>query len=139
MFGVENCMVVSDSRAALELYKKLFEVSVIEVTSLERGLNEAIFTVFGTRFHLLDENEKYSLFAPGENSSKSAWFNITVPDAKSVFEKAVAENCLLIQPLLSVAPGVTCAIFCDSFGYVWQVSQTGKSASELSGLEAENK
>ena len=62
MVGVEIDMIVSDSVKALELYEKIFaEIERIEVTSLPEGENEAVFSLYGVRFHMLDENEEFGL------------------------------------------------------------------------------
>lgn len=61
MIGVEIDFVVSDSIKALETYEKIFDIQRVEVSNYERGLNEVIFTMYGTRFHMLDENPEYQL------------------------------------------------------------------------------
>lgn len=84
--GVEIDMVVSDSVAALACYQNIFDTETIEVTSYPVGLNEAVFTIFGTRFHLLDENPEYQLFAPKEGNTRSMWVNLSVPILKQHFK-----------------------------------------------------
>lgn len=64
--GVEFDFVVKDSKAALAQYKSIFDVEVVEETNFKAGNNEAVFTIYGTRFHMLDENPEYQLFAPKE-------------------------------------------------------------------------
>lgn len=48
--GVEFDFVVKDSLQALALYESIFEVERLEVTDLPVGQNEAVFTIYGTRF-----------------------------------------------------------------------------------------
>ena len=62
--GVEVNFVVQDSIKALALYESIFEVRRVEVTEYPRGNNEAVFTIYGTRFHMLDENPQFMLIAP---------------------------------------------------------------------------
>jgi len=124
MAGVEIDMVVKDSLAALELYEKIFEVERIEVTSFPRGQNEAVFTIYGVRFHLLDENPEFQLKAPGEAGVQSMWFNVLVPDIKETFAKALAAGCREVQPITEMKEyGVTNASFMDPFGYHWLLHQ----------------
>ena len=59
--GVEVNFVVQDSIKALALYESIFEVRRVEVTEYPRGNNEAVFTIYGTRFHMLDENPQFML------------------------------------------------------------------------------
>ena len=44
MVGVELDLVVKDSIKALELYEKIFDIEVVEVSNFPRGENEAVFT-----------------------------------------------------------------------------------------------
>lgn len=130
MIGVEIDFVVSDCRKALELYESIFDVQRVEVTSYDRGLNEAIFTMYGTRFHMLDENPEYQLIAPGSGDPKSMWVNLIVPDIKETYGKAIASGCTEIQPLTDIeAFGVTNAMFSDSFGYIWMLHQIHREVS----------
>lgn len=130
MVGAEINMVVSDSLQALALYESIFEVERLEVTNYERGLNEAIFTIYGMRFHLLDENLSYSLVAPKAGEVKSVWFNILVPNIEETYEKALAAGCSEIQPITEVEDfGVSNAIFSDPFGYTWLIHQVYRQVS----------
>ncbi|MDR1469629.1 MAG: VOC family protein [Spirochaetaceae bacterium] len=124
MTCVEVDMVVSDSRAALALYEKIFETKRIEVTSFGQGFNEAVFSIYGTRFHLLDENSQYQLAAPKPGDPKPMWVNVIVPDIKAVFGKALAAGCTETQSITEM-PGfdVVNATFSDPFGYSWMLHE----------------
>ena len=56
MRDIEIDFVVKDSLAALKCYERIFDVERIEVTDLKTGENEVVFSIHGTKFHLLDEN-----------------------------------------------------------------------------------
>lgn len=84
MTGVEIDFVATDSLAALKLYEKIFPVERVEVTDLPRGQNEAVFTIYGVRFHMLDENPEFQLLAPKADAPQSIWFNVLVPDIRAV-------------------------------------------------------
>lgn len=120
MTGTEINMVVIDSIEALELYESIFEVHRIEVTSLSQGENEAIFSIYGVRFHLLDQNESFGLIAPTQGTAQSIWFNILVPDIKKTYQKALDAGCTEIQPITNLPDyGISNAMFTDPFGYIW--------------------
>lgn len=130
MIGVEIDIIVPDSLKALELYEKIFEVQRIEVTDLEKGLNEAVFMIYGTRFHLLDENSEYGMIAAKPEDPKSIWFNVIVPDIAETFKKAIDAGCNEIQPLTEMKEmGVINAMVSDSFGLVWMLHQIVKEVS----------
>ncbi len=130
MIGVEIDIIVSDSLEALELYEKIFEVQRIEATGFEKGFNEAVFTIYGTRFHLLDENPEYGLVAAKPEDPKSVWFNIVVPDIGETFKKAMDSRCKEIQPVTEMEEmGIINAMFSDPYGIVWMLHQIVKEIS----------
>ncbi|MFD1416645.1 VOC family protein [Oceanobacillus jeddahense] len=128
--GVEFDFVVKDSKAALEQYKSIFDVEVVEATNFKTGNNEAVFTIYDTRFHMLDENPEYQLFAPKEGQPQSFWFNVTVPDIQETYDKAMAANATEIQPVTKMEEmGISNAMFLDSFGYVWMLHEVHREVS----------
>lgn len=130
MVGVEIDLVVTDSLKALELYEKIFEIERVEVSDLPKGQNEVVFTLYGVRFHMLDENPEFHLIAPSQDDPKTIWFNVAVPDIKETYTKAMSLGCTEIQPVTELPDyGVSNAIFTDSFGYVWMLHQIHKVVS----------
>ena len=128
--GVEIDFVVKDSKVALEQYSSIFEVVIVEATDFKVGNNEAVFTIYGTRFHMLDENPEYQLFAPKEDSNQSFWFNVVVPSIQVVFDKAVAAGATIIQQITKMEEmGISNAMFLDSFGYVWMLHEIHQEVS----------
>jgi len=130
LVGVEVNMVVSNCLEALALYESVFEVDRHEVTNYEQGLNEAVFSIYGVRFHLLDENPSYSLIAPKAGEVRSIWMNVLVPDIQETYKKALAAGCSEIQPITEIKEfGVSNAIFADPFGYTWLLHQIHRPVS----------
>lgn len=130
MVGVEIDMVVEDSLKALELYEKIFDIERVEVSDFPKGENEAIFTLYGVRFHMLDENPKFGLKAPKQDEPQTIWFNILVPDVNETFSKAISSGCMQVQPVTEIQEyGVSNAIFNDTFGYQWMLHQIHRVVS----------
>lgn len=130
MIGVEIDFVVPDSLKALALYEHIFEVERIETTALKQGENEAVFSIYGTRFHLLDENPGFGLLAPDPDSAKTMWFNITVPDIGETYTKAIRSGCAEIQSVTPIPDlGISNALFSDPFGYIWMLHQVHQEVS----------
>lgn len=124
MVGVEIDFVVPDTKQALETYLSIFPLEVVEQTNFAVGQNEVIFTLFGTRFHMLDENPEFHLNAPKEGQSSSIWFNILVEDIQETYQKALAVGCQEIQALTELPEmGVANAVFLDPYGHVWMLHQ----------------
>lgn len=122
--GVELDFVVKDCLTALPLYQSIFDVLPIDVTDLEKGQNEAIFSIYDTRFHMLDENPDFQLLAPQEGGVQSFWFNVMVPDIDAVFKRAMEAGCTEIQPVTAMPSlGLSNGMFLDPFGYIWMLHQ----------------
>ncbi|MCL1950891.1 MAG: MerR family transcriptional regulator [Turicibacter sp.] len=122
--GTEIDFVVKNSVKALELYKKIFNVEVVEATDYPEGLNEAVFNLFGTRFHMLDENPEYQLKAPTPENPNTIWFNISVEDIQATHQQAMDNGCIEIQPIINMMDNaISNSIFVDPFGYMWMLHQ----------------
>lgn len=136
MVGVEIDMVVKDSLQALELYEKIFDIERVEVSNFPRGENEAIFKLYGVRFHLLDENPKFHLIAPKPDDPKPTWVNVLVPDIRKTYAKAIECGCSEMQPVTELSDyGVSNAFFMDPFGYVWMLHQIHREVSHEERLK----
>jgi PhnB protein len=130
MQGVEIDFIVPDCQAALNLYRKIFEIVPSEVTQLPKGQNEVIFTLYGTRFHMLDENPDFGMAAPSPESTPSVWFNVAVPDIHQVNRAALKVGCLQVQPVTELPQyGVSNCLFKDPFGYLWMLHQVHREVS----------
>lgn len=122
--GVEIDLVVKDSLAALKQYQAIFDLEVVEQTNFPVGLNEVVFTIYGTRFHLLDENPEYQLLAPTPENPQSIWFNVVVPNINDTFLKAIDASATPIQEVTEMKEmGISNATFLDSFNYTWMLHQ----------------
>ncbi|MFV0440289.1 MAG: VOC family protein [Lachnospirales bacterium] len=130
MVGVEIDFVVKDTLKAIESYRKVFDVETIEETKLQRGQNEVIFSIYGTRFHMLDENHEYQLIAPIKDVPQSVWFNVLVEDIKETHKKALAEGYTQLQEVTEMTDfGVSNCMFADNFGYIWMLHQVHREVS----------
>ncbi len=130
MIGVEIDLVVSNSVKALAVYEQAFGAERVEVTAFDQGLNEAVFTLLGTRFHLLDENPEYGMFAPKPEENKPIWLNVVVPDIRETHRKAMELGFTEIQPVTEMPEmGVSNAMLTDPFGHVWLLHQVYREVS----------
>ncbi|OEF96558.1 VOC family protein [Desulfuribacillus alkaliarsenatis] len=130
MVGVEIDMIVSDSLKALEQYEKIFDIERIEVTDFSKGENEVVFSLYGVKFHMLDENHQLEMIAPKPDDPKTIWFNIMVPDIAETYANAIEAGCTEVQPVTEITDfGVSNAMFSDSFGYIWMLHQVHREVS----------
>ncbi|MBP1046033.1 MerR family transcriptional regulator [Enterococcus sp. BWM-S5] len=128
--GTEIDFVVKNSLKALELYKEIFEIEVVEATNYPEGSNEAVFTLYNTRFHMLDANPDYGLKAPDKEHPNTIWFNISVEDIEKTYQTALENGCTEIQPITEMMDGaVRNALFVDPYGYMWMLHQIYENLS----------
>lgn len=136
MRDIEIDFVVKDSLAALKCYERIFDVERIEVTDLKTGENEVVFSIHGTKFHLLDENPAFHLKAPESGRPISMWINVTVPDIKGTYKKAIEAGCVEVQPVVELAGySVSNASFMDPYGYHWMLHQVHEVVSREERLK----
>ena len=122
--GTEIDFIVSDSLKALALYKKVFEIEVVEATEYPIGMNEAVFQLYGTRFHMLDANEEYGLKSPTQEHPNTIWFNITVENIEETHQLAMENGCQEVQPITEMMEGaLKNSLFIDPYGYMWMLHQ----------------
>ncbi|MCL2753557.1 MAG: VOC family protein [Defluviitaleaceae bacterium] len=134
--GVEICKVVTSSVEALELYERIFDVERVEVSDFGIGKSEVVFNIFGSRFHLLDENHEHMLFAPKQGDPIATWTNVAVPDIQKTFDAAMAVGCTQVSPVNDMpAMGVKNAIFVDKFNHLWMLHQIDRIVSHEERME----
>ena len=130
MVGVEIDLVVGDSLKALAFYHEVFGVKTLEVSNYEKGLNEAVFDLYGTRIHLLDENPEYQLIAPKEGDNTSIWINVMVENIRSAYKKALDNGGTKIQEVVEQRELlISNAIFKDPSGHIWMLHQMNQPVS----------
>lgn len=120
--GTEINFIIKDSISALTTYTKIFgdALTIVEKSDFGIGKSEAVFTLYGTRFHMLDPNPDYGMVAPSQDHANTIWFNIAVEDIEATYAKALANNCTQIQPVTKMeAMGISNAMFKDEYNYVW--------------------
>jgi len=128
--GTEIDFVVKNSLQALDLYKEIFDIEVVEATNYSEGLNEAVFNLYGTRFHMLDANPEYQLNAPDPEHPNTIWFNVTVEDIEKTHQAALDKGCTEIQGVTKMMENsISNSLFVDPFGYMWMLHQVYKELS----------
>ena len=130
MNKIEVNMIVKDSLKAVALYEKIFNVERSKVTNFPKGQNEAMFSIEGMYFHLLDENPDYGMIAPAVGMMPTFWINVTVPDILKTFQSAIEAGCKEIQAITKMPDhGLSNAMFSDMYGYVWLLHQVHQEVS----------
>lgn len=114
----------------------MFETERIEVTNLDRGQNEAVFSIYGTRFHMLDANEEFGMTAPDGGARPTVWFNVMVPDIAKTHQKALEAGGIQVQAVNGIPDfGAANSIFTDPFGYLWMLHEIHREVSFKERME----
>ena len=122
MTGVEINFCVYDVLKAFDLYEKVFNAKIVEKTANKRGMNEVVFTILGSRFHMLDESPENGLNAPKEEHPTTVWINIILEKIQPVYDKALEFGFTLVFDLQEVTEyHIKRFMVKDPFGMVWLV------------------
>ncbi len=117
-------LTFKDSGKALEFYKKAFGAEVIEVmASLDgRSTMHAVMKIGNSILMMGDE-------MPGGNCKSAESLGgapislyVYVPNADSVFERAVAAGAKSDMPMTDMFWGDRCGSLTDPFGYSWMIA-----------------
>lgn len=131
MHKAEMNFIVPNSLEAISVYESVFEVSDVEPTDYEKGLNEVRFKLQDMQLHILDENPDYDMYAPKKEAVFPIWVNLTVSDITNTLKKAEAEGFSTIQPLTDIPEfGVKNAVIEDPFGYQWMLHEVYESKTK---------
>ncbi|MDR0722341.1 MAG: hypothetical protein LBF75_06045 [Treponema sp.] len=85
-------------------------------------MNEVVFTIFESRFHMLDESSENGLNAPKEAYPVTIWFNILVEAVQPVFDKAMKRGFSTVFPITyEPVHNIERFMVKDPFGMVWLV------------------
>lgn len=134
MKTAELDFIVPNSLEAVTLYQSVFEVTNVEATQYEKGLNEVRFSLHGLKMHILDENPDYEMYAPKKDQLFPIWVNVTVSDINETLKRADTSGFSLLQPLTDIPEfGVKNAVIKDPYGYQWMLHEVyeTKTTEEL--------
>jgi PhnB protein len=127
-------LVVSDGAAAIEFYKKAFGATeAVRHAAPDSGkLMHATLELDGNIFYL---NDDFPEHLGGRSRTPQAFggtpvtLHLEVPDAQSVWDRAVAAGATVAFPLKEQFWGAIYGKLLDPFGHEWSIGQTVKTPS----------
>lgn len=127
----ELILIVENVNIAVDHYTKLFkQTKIIEITSYELGLNEAVINVAGMQLHLMEENPEHGLHTYKGTEPLPFTINVTVDDIELINKVAIELGLEFIMKLTHMEKfGVSNLIFIDNFGYSWMIHQVHEAKS----------
>jgi len=131
--SISPCMLFTDSRKAMEFYKKVFKAK--EHFILEgpkgQGITHAEMKIGNSIFMMGDVGLKEGCDSPETLGTSSVCFYLYVKDVDSTFKKAVDSGATVEMALQDMFWGDRVCKVKDPFGYIWMV------ATRLRELSAE--
>jgi len=121
---LEVNMVVSDAKAAGKYYEKLLKAEILSETDYDLGMNEVMIKLGGFEVRVMDQNEKFGMFAPTKAGGGSMWLNIWVEDIEAYFEHVVNQGVNVMSPVQEFPGPAKNAVFSDKFNHVWVINQS---------------
>jgi len=81
------------------------------------------FSIAGMLFHLHEENNEKSLYAPMEAKGTTVIVGLFVANVDEVVESALAAGAILLSPARDYDYGYRQAQLRDPFGHVWMIEE----------------
>ena len=117
-------ITVQGGRAAIEFYKKAFgaeEVGVSTAPNSELIMHAAV-RIGQSMLYLSDAFPEMGDVAP-QAPNPAFVLNLDVPDAKAMYDQAVAAGATIKMPLEDTFWGARYAQLADPFGHMWAIHQ----------------
>lgn len=133
-------ITVQGGRAAIEFYKKAFGAEEINVATAPDSelIMHAVVRIGQSMLYLSDAFPEMGAVAP-QAPSPAFVLNLDVPDARAMYDQAVAAGATIKMPIEDTFWGARYAQLADPFGHMWAIHQqlTNPSEAEMNKGAAE--
>jgi len=116
-------LCAKDAAAAMDFYKKAFAAK--EMFRLEGkggSIGHATMEVGGATFYLSDEWPEGNVYSPQTLGGSPVALHLQVPNADTVFDRAVAAGATSLRPVEDQPYGDRSGVLADPFGHRWFIS-----------------
>jgi PhnB protein len=130
-------LCVKDATAAMEFYKKAFGAKELFRLEGEGGtIGHATMQILGATFYLSDEWPEGNVYSPQTLGGSPVALHLHVPDADSIFDRAVAAGATALRPVADQPYGDRSGVLADPFEHRWFIAST---IEEVSTAELEKR
>ncbi len=115
-------LTVSDSKKAIEFYKKAFGAEECGISEMPDGkVIHAEIKIGDSYVFLHDEFPEMGALGPAARGGSSTSLCISVVDVDKSFPQAVEAGCTVMMPLDNQFWGDRYGVVVDPFGHVWEL------------------
>ena len=118
-------LVLKDAKKAIEFYQNAFGAELLYAMPGPggQGVMHAEIIIAGSRLMLGDEMPQMEFWvSPEKLNGTTVAIALYVPDADTVFEKAIIAGATVMMPLMDMFWGDRYGKIRDPFGHVWEIA-----------------
>ena len=117
-------LIVQNGAAAIEFYKKAFDIKELRRWSNEDGsVHVAELSFNGAMFHIRQESVEQSRLSPTTAKGNTMIIGIFVDDVDAIVDKAVKSGATLLNAAQDYEYGYRQANIKDPFGHEWLIEK----------------
>ena len=117
-------LIIQDGAAAIEFYKKAFDVKELRRWSNDDGsVHVAELSFNGAMFHIKQESIEQSRLSPATAKGYTTIIGVFVNDVDAVVDKAIANGAALLSAAKDYEYGYRQANIKDPFGHEWLIEK----------------
>lgn len=126
-------LVCKGAADAIDFYTRAFGAEeMIRLPGPDGRLAHASIMIHGAMVMLVDEHPENGASSPRTLGGTPVTLHLGVPDAKTVFDRAVAAGATVIAPLAMQFWGDLYGMIEDPFGHRWSIATPGENAPRTS-------
>ena len=123
-------LVIPDARAAIDFYRKIFGVRVVDVTEFGGAVAHAVLDFGNGLLQLGEPTPAYGLVAPPEGDQDCYSIGFYCPDVDAVVARAEAAGAVIREAPSTFVSGDRFASIRDPFGVRWSIMTRVEDLSE---------
>lgn len=116
-------LVCRDAARAIEFYKSAFGAKELHRAPGPNGeILHSVLQLGDSKFFVNDPMTKTQVATPGQGASNPTYLHVYVPDADSLFKKAVSAGARVDLPIQDMFWGDRYGMVTDPFGQQWGIA-----------------
>lgn len=130
-------LVVSDSKKAIDFYKKAFDaIEIYQMPTPDGKVMHAMIQIGDSFVMMSDEFPHMGTRAPTTIGGTPVTIHLYVKDADKIFNQAVKNGAIPIMPVIDMFWGDRYGVIIDPFGHSWSIATHKKDMSSEEMISA---
>lgn len=128
---VTSSLVVSNSKDAIEFYKKAFDaIEINQYPTPDGKIMHAQIKIGDSFVFLADEFPEMSTRSPTTLGGSTTSLHLYVEDADKIFNQAIEAGAKVVMPIMDAFWGDRFGMLTDPYGHSWAISTHQKDLSD---------